>query len=80
VTVWQKLRGNPWFVLPTTAFAGALLTEVYDAFQAGHLVFTLQSTKGMLVAAVGAAVTSVYHLYQTPPTVTAPPAPPKGSQ
>jgi hypothetical protein len=79
MTFWQKLRGDPWFVGPTTAFGGALITELYEALQSGHFVWNLQSGRAMIVSAIGAAITSLYHLYQTPPPPTPPPASEKGT-
>ncbi|MGB6719360.1 MAG: hypothetical protein WBE72_01085 [Terracidiphilus sp.] len=63
----MNLRQNPIFVAAWTAFSGALVEQLAETLQSGHLSFTLKSWESMLGTALVVALIAVLHLYIPPP-------------
>lgn len=72
---WSKLKSNPFFAAGWSAFAGALVKELYTAFQGGGIDWSVKSWQQMGTAAASAAILSLIHLYTAPPAQIPPPNP-----
>ena len=66
-TIWNKVKNNPFFAAGWSAFAGALVKELYTAMQGGGIDWSVKSWQQMGAAAFSAAALSLIHLYTTPP-------------
>lgn len=62
-----NLRQNPLFVAAWTAFSGALIEQLAETLQSGHLSFTEKSWESMLGTAGVTALIAVLHLYTPKP-------------
>jgi hypothetical protein len=73
--IWNKVKSNPFFAAGWSAFAGALVKELYTALQGGGIDWSAKSWQQMGTAAGSAAILSLIHLYTTPPSQVPPPNP-----
>ena len=65
--LWKAIQRNPYFVVPTSAAFGAVLSILNDEFLAGKLDFTPDGIRRLKVSAVGAIIIALYHLYLDKP-------------
>ena len=65
--IWKAIRSNPYFVVPSSAAFGAILSLLRDEFLAGKLDFSPSGVSRLKAAAVGAIVVALYHLYLDKP-------------
>lgn len=64
---WQTIRSNPYFVLASSAAAGAVVSALQDELASGHIDWTRGGVNKLCGLALTAAVSALVHLYRTPP-------------
>jgi hypothetical protein len=65
--LWLSVRSNPVFVAVWTAFAGAFVSELTSAIQAGAFDWTLPALEKMAATAGTVAMLALLHLYTPAP-------------
>ena len=65
--LWKAIRSNPYFVVPSSAAFGAILSMLRDEFLAGKLDLGPDGISRLKAAAAGAIIVALYHLYLDKP-------------
>ena len=71
MSIWQKIRGNKYFVAVSSAVMTYLITAAYNWATAGTPALTIAQLKTTALAAVAIAIGSIYHLYTQPSSTAA---------
>lgn len=66
MSFWQQVRGNKYFVAISSAVATYIVTAAYNWATAGTPALSLAQIKTTALAALGVAITALYHLYTQP--------------